>query len=144
MGIWSRCGIALLLAGSLLQDIKSKTISVWWLFFNALLAFFSAYLVKMQWPAFAAGLLPGAVLFLSAFITRERIGKGDAGVVLILGIYLGMWECLTVLMLGCVLAALFGMCMVVICRCSPKRYLIFSPFLCVGYAVWRLLCLMEE
>lgn len=144
MGIWSKCGALLLLAGSLLQDAKNKNISVKWLLLNALTALLAAYFTKMQLSELAAGLLPGAFLFLAAFATHGRIGKGDAGVVLILGMYLGMWGSLTVLLFGCSLSALFGVCMVLSRRFSPKRYMIFSPFLCAGYIIWRLLCMTEE
>lgn len=137
--VWNKCGALILLAGCLVQDIRSGAISVRWLALHALLAVLTVYFAGMRLAEPAAGLLPGVLLFCAAMITRERIGKGDAGLVLILGIYLGLWGCLSVLLLGCVLCVLFGGCMVLSHRLSPGRAVIFTPFLSAGYVIWCLL-----
>lgn len=144
MELWSRCGTLLLLTGSLLQDVKRRTISARWLLLNALLAFLTAYITKIRLSELAVGLLPGIMLFLAALVTHGRVGKGDAGVSLVLGLYLGLWGCLTVLLFGCALLTLFGGCMILTRRISPGRYIIFMPFLCIGYVIWGLLCVTGE
>lgn len=140
MELWSRCGAGVLLAGSLLQDVRRGTISVKWLIFSALCALFMAYLEEMRLLSLVLGLVPGAVLAAAAVVTQGRIGRGDAGVVLVLGMYLGLWGCMGALLLGCALSALCGAGLILFKRISPAKPLIFTPFLCTGYAVWQVLC----
>lgn len=139
MMVWNKCGALILLAGCLVQDIRYKMISVRWLVFNALAAALGAYFTGVKLGELAAGILPGGLLLCAAMITHEQIGKGDAGLVVILGMYLGMWGCLSVLLLGCVLLSLLLGCMVLGHRISPRRAVIFTPFLSMSYIIWCLL-----
>ena len=144
MELWSEGALVLFLAGSLVQDIKNQRISLWWFCLNGLAAALLAHFSETGFISLLSGLLPGIILFLAAAVTKERIGKGDAGMMMLLGMYLGLWACLAVLIMSCTLLAAAGVCMLFRRRVSLKRHLIFSPFLCAGYILWRMLSLAQE
>ena len=69
------------------------------------------------WPAAAAGALAGAMLLLTARLTREAVGYGDGWLVTVLGLYLGFWQLMEVLASAWVLLA----CAACICL-ARKRW----------------------
>ncbi len=81
-----------------------------------------------------AGMLPGAILLLLAFFSKEAIGFGDALLFLVLGLWMGLWEGMLLLMGSLVLAALAGICL---CfrRKSGKLAFPFVPFVLLAYVL---------
>jgi leader peptidase (prepilin peptidase) / N-methyltransferase len=79
-----------------------------------------------------AGLLPGGLMLLLAFFSREAIGFGDAELFLALGIFLGLWESLLLLTGSLVLAALAGL-FLWFRKKSMKLAFPFVPFVLISY-----------
>lgn len=81
----------------------------------------------------------GVCFLIIGKVTGEKIGYGDGITILILGIYLGIWELLEVLAGTFFLLAVTGMICLVGKRFSRKQTLPFCPFLTAGYMIF-LLC----
>jgi len=80
-----------------------------------------------------AGLVPGAVLLLTAFCTKESIGYGDGMVLCVLGIFLGLRYSLAVFGMALVFAALSAAVLLVLKKAGRKTELPFLPCLFAGY-----------
>ena len=82
---------------------------------------YQAVTQNIDWMVSLGGGLIGMIFIGISKITREAIGYGDSLAILILGIYLGVWGLLEVL-LGCVTM-----------RRKKSLAFPFYPFLTVGY-----------
>lgn len=81
----------------------------------------------------AAGGAVGGLFFLVSRVTREALGCGDSFVIMILGLFLGIWDVLYLLMLAFWMAALFAAAQIMIKRFSRKTAFPFIPFLALAY-----------
>lgn len=79
------------------------------------------------------GMGVGAVFFLVSRVTKEGIGYGDSWMILILGIYLGVWGLLEVLSYACLLLAAASVVCLSVKKMSAGYTLPFVPFLAAGY-----------
>ena len=84
------------------------------------------------------GMLPGGVLLLAAWVTKESIGYGDGIVLLVVGVFCGIKKTVAILGISLILAAVMAMLLLVLRRAGRKTELPFLPCLCSGY----LLCLL--
>lgn len=81
------------------------------------------------------GVAVGVFVFILSLITKEKIGKGDALIVMVSGLYLGFMNTVVVLWLASILAALIGGIMI---RCHGHRMdleIPFVPFLLAAYLI---------
>lgn len=70
------------------------------------------------------GSLIGVVFLLVSRMTGEKLGYGDSWIILLLGVFLGVWELLYLLAIAFFLAALIG----IICLCLRKKKSTTIPF----------------
>ncbi len=84
------------------------------------------------------GILTGLGFLLLSRVTKEGIGYADSLLILILGIYLGLWQLLTVLAGAFFLLLLAAIPLLMIKHMSRKYTLPFLPFLTGGYLAWFL------
>ena len=80
-----------------------------------------------------AGLVPGAMLLLTSFCTKESIGYGDGMVLCVLGIFLGIRRSLAVFGMALVFAALSAIILLALKKAGRKTELPFLPCLFAGY-----------
>lgn len=83
----------------------------------------------------AAGLIPGSIILLLAWATKESIGYGDGWVLVVLGLFCGTAKTMAILGLALLFAALLAMVLLVSGRVGRKTELPFLPCLCSGYMV---------
>ena len=88
---------------------------------------------NVDWKLSVAGGLSGILFLWISKITNEAIGYGDSLAILILGIYLGIWGLLEVLMTAFFILGIIGLICVVIKRKKKGLAFPFYPFLTVGY-----------
>lgn len=82
-----------------------------------------------------AGAAVGIVFLAVSKVTEEAFGYGDSLLILVLGIYLGFWNLLCLLVVSFTLAAGFAMIVLTIRHFKRKTVFPFVPFLSVGYFV---------
>ena len=130
------CCISLLLLTAVI-DFRFRRIPVYMLaFLNLLAVVWQLYRFvgqKGDMGTLIGGIGVGAVFFLVSRFTEEGVGYGDSWVILILGIYLGLWEVLEVLAGTCLLLAAVSIICLAVKRMSRRRTLPFVPFLAAGY-----------
>lgn len=115
-------------------DIRYKKLPVWGLcagFAMALLFQIAAG----ETPLFLiiAGGAVGVFFLGLSKITRENFGYGDSVLILILGVFLGLWNVLSVICIAFFLSAVYAVLLLALCRCGKKRAFPFVPFLALGY-----------
>lgn len=88
------------------------------------------------WLSFG-GLMIGLLFVAVSKVTGEKLGYGDSWLLCILGIYLGTWNLLELLMVAWMAAALTAAAVLVLRRYRRGTVLPMVPFIAAGYlAVW--------
>ncbi|MCI7739353.1 MAG: prepilin peptidase [Lachnospiraceae bacterium] len=121
-------------------DIQKKQISLVSVGFFMAVGILYECVVQNKNPDVFWGLLPGAVLLGVSKLSREALGMGDALLMLVLGIYLGLEAALDVLLLALFLAAVWAGILIVVRKKGRNYAFPFVPFLLIGYVGRWLLC----
>ncbi|MCF0129611.1 MAG: prepilin peptidase [Pseudobutyrivibrio sp.] len=79
-----------------------------------------------------AGLLTGAGILIFSILSKDKIGKGDALIIAVMGVYLGVWDTMSVLFVASVLGGIFGMIFIKRNGKDMGYELPFAPFLLFG------------
>ncbi len=118
------------------EDIKRKTVPVipimGWGIFAIVLHLISG---KNDIISMAVGMIPGAIAYVLSVLTKEKIGKGDAVLLIVTGLYMGFWENVFMLWVGLIFAAIGGIVAIVMFKRKRGDELPFVPFLFAGYLV---------
>lgn len=124
------------LAGISVYDIFFRKISGFVLIIGTILAVgYSMILSENAWYISAAGAAMGAIFLVIAYVTDQAVGYGDVWLLSVLGIYLGVWMLLEVLMAAWVIMAIAaGVCLI---KKKWSRYttIPMSPFITFGFTV---------
>ena len=134
-----KIGILIIFVISSIEDIRKKEILLWEILACAILSvaavFMSFYKASPDIIDILLSLLPGALLLLLSFISREGIGYGDGLIILAAGPALGFYDLLTALMTAIILSGLFSGILLIFKKAKRKTRIAFAPFLAVGCAV---------
>ena len=90
---------------------------------------------KGMWLLLLGGAGVGILFLGVSKITNEALGYGDSLVILGLGILLGLWQIMTLLVLAFSLAAISSMVLLVLKKMNRRTTLPFIPFLALSYLV---------
>lgn len=111
-------------------DIRKKQISLWMTgIFAAAGIWYGVKGGHMNW----ASLGVGAAFLLGSLVVKGAVGMGDGWVLVSLGIVLEFWEFMVMLSIASVLAALWGMMLMVVFQKKKDTEMPFLPFLLLGY-----------
>lgn len=103
------CGALLFLGYLAKHDIKLKRIpAAGVIMFGLISAVYFVAGKQLNAGKMFLCILPGIVLLILAFMTREKIGYGDGVTVLVLGLFLGEVYCMAVLCLGIMLTGIYS------------------------------------
>lgn len=80
-------------------------------------------------------LLPGAGFFLLSFLTREKVGYGDGWALLMIGLFVGVFRCFLILLVGLMAESVMALVLLVIGKIKRDREIPFLPFLLLGMGV---------
>lgn len=134
---WGAIG-AFLLVGSV-QDLKYKALTpiicaVW-----AGLVLVAVVLSKSNPITCGLGLIPGLLVIICAFASRQAIGYGDGLVIVILGAALGIEKGFCITVMAFLLAAMVALFLLAIKRTDYKQELPFVPFLALSFLIMGVL-----
>ena len=119
-----------------IEDIKKKTVPVipmmLWGIAGVIL---HLYFGRISYAGMASGLIPGACAYVLSIATHEKIGKGDALLLIVTGIYMGFWGNVFMLWIGMILAAFGGVVAMVMFDKNKNHELPFVPFLFAGFLI---------
>ncbi len=86
-------------------------------------------------PAVAVSLLPGAGFFLLSFFSGEKVGYGDGWVLLMIGLFLGVYRCFLILLTGLLAESAVAIVLLAFRKIQRDKEIPFSPFLLLGLGV---------
>ena len=78
------------------------------------------------------GFIPGIVIIILAFVSKEKIGYGDGILLLSIGMFLGYFNCMIIMLYSLLFSALISI-IVFIKRRNRREEIPFVPFLFLGY-----------
>lgn len=124
LGIWT------------VSDIRRRGIARWQVLLVILIGVFWQLLAKklFSWNV-AGGLFLGGLALGFCKASGERFGRGDAMVILCLGLYSGFTISLTIVMLALLSASAVSLYLLLIKRKSRQTAIPFIPFLAAGFAI---------
>lgn len=131
----SQAGCLLYLGSLSIVDIRSRRIPIWILAAGGFLAAgFQIIWGELPGILIISGGAVGLVFLAVSKVTGEDFGYGDSILIGILGIYLGFWNLLSLLVITFLFAAGAAMIVLVRKKFRRKALLPFIPFLGIGYA----------
>lgn len=80
-------------------------------------------------------LIPGIGFFLLSFLTREKVGYGDGWVLLMIGLFSGLFQCFLILLIGLLLESTVAVILLALRKIQRDKQIPFSPFLLLGMGV---------
>lgn len=127
-------GLAMFYGLTVIDDIRTKSIRVLEVIVFAVIGLLIDVTLKpYSWMSVAGGVGVGAFVYILSLLTNEKIGKGDAMIVMVSGLYLGFMNTVIVLWLASILAAIFGGVMVKRHGHRMDLEIPFVPFLLGAY-----------
>ena len=133
--------IGYLIAGKDLRDKSIPNSMVLALLVCWLLTFFPQLAVNIEIGLSrlvnsAIGFLLGGGLFLLVYlISKNGLGGGDVKLMAVVGLYLGMNGVLPAMLYGSILAAVFGLILILLKRIGRKDTIPLVPFLYIGILI---------
>ena len=132
--MWSQAVVMGMLTICSAEDIKKKKIGL-----NLILAFgILGILFHMLWriqtiESVLLGMSVGVVLLFFSVLTGGKIGAGDAVLLIVTGIYLGLEQNLELFFCGLLLSSVWALTLLVMRKKSRKDSIPFVPFLLAAY-----------
>lgn len=116
-------------------DLRKGQISLCLTAFYAVLGILYIVLNRQQRLILLVGAVPGLLLLSAGKLSNGAVGMGDGLVVLVCGLYIGIWKVLEVVTLALLLAAVWAGFLMVFKKKGRKASFPFVPFLLAAYAV---------
>ena len=88
-----------------------------------------------SWLAVATSILPGVMFWMLSFVTGEKVGYGDGWMLVMIGLFTGLWKCFLILLIGLVSESLLVLMLLAVRKISKDRQIPFAPFLLLGMGV---------
>ena len=138
--MWQWIIMAAVLIPSLVRDIRAKRINGYICLAGILAALFvRERLLGEESLALMIGLLPGLILYAIAFLSGERIGKGDALTLMFIGAVSGIETVLPAMFVSFAAAAVLSAVLLSFKKVRKDTKLPFLPFLSLGVIAGGLL-----
>lgn len=118
-------------------DARHGQVSLRLVAIYGILGVFYIFWHRQQWQLLVLGAMPGLLLLCMGRASGGALGMGDGLVVLVAGLYLGIWKVLEFLTLALLLAAAWAGFLMVVRKKGRKASFPFVPFLLAAYAgIW--------
>ena len=132
--MWSQAVVMGMLTLCSAEDIKRKQIRLNPVLFFGILGIFFHMLFRMQSiENILLGMSVGVVLLFLSVLTGGRIGMGDAVLLIVTGIYLGLEKNLELFFCGLLLCSMWALGLMVLRKKNRKDSIPFVPFLLAAY-----------
>ena len=136
--MWKFALMALWLISMSIFDLIDKRVPVWLLTVGGIPAIATAMyayvkgtgsLIQILW-----GMFPGILLLAVAVLTKKA-GWADGIVLLIMGLFTDLWECMVCFAVSLVIMSVVSLLLLVLRKAGRNTILPYIPFLCAGYLV---------
>ena len=88
-----------------------------------------------NWIMTMLSLIPGGIFWMLSFITGEKVGYGDGWMLVMIGLFTGLWRCFLILLIGLVVESIAVLILLAVRRISRDHRVPFAPFLLLGMGV---------
>lgn len=106
------------------------------------LGIITAVLLRIQdpvgtgtWQAAVLSVIPGAVFWILGLISGEKVGYGDGWMLVMIGLFVGIWKCFLILMTALILGSIAVLVLLASGRVTRDYQVPFAPFLLLGMGV---------
>ena len=122
------------------QDIRHKRISLILLCCGSGAGIiFRAVSGRFTVTGILCDLLPGAVMFLISFLSRQALGYADSFMITAAGIFLGWQKCVSILIISLLCCMAVSACLLCMKKMKWRDELAFAPFLLAGSVLWEVM-----
>jgi Type IV leader peptidase family. len=116
-------------------DYRTKSLSVIYLYGMVIMGIIFGIIERSSFSSeILLGLLPGIVIVILAFVSKEKIGYGDGILLLSIGGFLGYLNCIIIMMYSLLFSAVISI-ITFIKRRNRYEEIPFVPFLFLGYVM---------
>ncbi len=116
------------------DDIRTRQIRMFQVVFFGIIGIVLEVINKHHsWNSIIGGVCVGLVMLAFSILTKEKIGKGDAYIVIVSGLYLGFMDTLILLWLSSIYATVIGFFVIRKYDNDLAYEIPFIPFLLMGY-----------
>lgn len=132
--LFTKLCIGSLLGISTFIDIKTRSVSFKVLLAYGILGVFNIFLFDKQNLLTAlSGAFIGVIILVLSKLTRGGIGMGDGLLLIVTGLFLGIWKNTELLLGSFFLAALFSIVLLIAKKADRKKEIPFIPFLLLSF-----------
>ena len=137
--LWWVIGTMMVMIVISVCDVKTKTIPCWGLsVIFALTIIRVAYnlvVYKATWIDVVVSMVPGIFLITLSLISEGKIGMGDGILITLLGMSIGLEDCVYMLTAALILNCLFVLILFVRHKVTKETQIPFAPFITLGMGV---------
>ena len=132
--ILSEVVLLLFLFAAAFMDFRSGQLSLWF-FLGAMAAGLLLRIIvgSISIKSLLLGIIPGAVLFLIALLTKQAIGYGDCLLLVVTGIFLGLTFTILLFLISLLFAGAASILLLAMKKRKRKEALAFAPFILASY-----------
>ena len=125
----------LLLSVCTVSDIRRREVSLWVCIAAGVLGLWVRLAFgDTLFPGLIFSLLPGAVFVIISALSHEKVGMGDAAVLLALGAMLSPYELMSLLVAGLLAISFFSLVLLTLKKVSLGSRLPMVPFMLAAFA----------
>lgn len=116
-------------------DFKYKEIPIWLSLLGGGIGVLFCVIEERNIRNMLIACVPGIIVLIFSWITKEVIGYGDGMVLLVMGAYMPIAQILSIGMLAFCLAGIVALILLVLFRKKGKEQIPFIPFLFIAYGL---------
>ena len=120
-------------------DLKYKEIPLWFSVLGGVVGLLFCIAEKRELLQIMFSLIPGVLVLLFSWLTKEVIGYGDGMVLLVLGTYMKLSEILSIGMLAFGVAGVVALALLVFYKKAGRYRMPFIPFLGIATGITYLI-----
>ena len=83
----------------------------------------------------ALSVVPGVMFWMLSLVTGEKVGYGDGWMLVMIGLFVGLWKCFLILLIGLISESVAVLILLAVQRITGDRRIPFAPFLLFGMGV---------
>lgn len=125
--------LLILLTYSSYTDIKNRVVMMIPIYVCFFIAIIGLIFPMENEDISLIGIVPGIIILLIGMATKGAIGDGDAYLIMIIGMFMGMRNAFYILLTGSVISAIYALTIIFLKGKSKKEVIPFVPFILSGY-----------
>ena len=139
--MWIEISLLLFLGVCAVCDGMKKEIPVvvvWLGICTAVVFYLQGAMGERTWWEAVLAMVPGVMFWALSFVSREKVGYGDGWRLMMVGLFVGIWKCFVMLLIGLMAQSLTVLVLIAVKKVGGDQEIPFAPFLFLGTGV--LLC----